>query len=280
MQIRHSNKSNAINRTLLGLALLATFALTPYLHAADTDELDSYKIRFDAGWYFSNPSGNVHAAGENDIIDFQKDLAFNDYSTITGKIDWKFTHKNHLYFTVTPFDTSHTTVLNRTIVFRGQTFEVGAATNGSLHALLVAPGYQYDIIRRRRGHLGIGVQMDLFDTTAKLTAVAQSTGNGGTQQAAASASASLLAPIPVAGPDFRYYLTNRISLDGNVMGMYLFGYGNFVSTVDSLGFALTKHIAARAGYQLASHLVVKETNDRTGLRLTQKGPLVGIEVSF
>ena len=64
------------------------------------------------------------------------------------------------------------------------------------------------------------------------------------------------------------------------MGMYLFGYGNFVSTTDSLGFTLTKHIAARAGYQLASHLVVKETNDRTGIRLTQKGPLVGIEASF
>jgi hypothetical protein len=279
MQIRHSNKSHAINRILLGLALLAAFALTPYLHAADSDELDSYKIRFDAGWYFSHPTGNVHAAGEADIIDFQKDLAFNDYSTITGKIDWKFTHKNHLYFTVTPFDTSHTTVLDRTIVFRGQTFNSGATTNGSLHSLLLAPGYQYDIIRRRRGHLGIAIQMDLFNTTAKLSAVAQSTGNG-TKQEAASASASLLAPIPVAGPDFRFYLTNRISVDGNVMGMYLFGYGNFVSTVDSLGFALTKHITARAGYQLGSHLVVKETNNRTGIRMTQQGPLVGIEASF
>jgi hypothetical protein len=277
MPTRQPSKSRATtNRTLLGLTLLAVFTFIPYLHAEDSDDLDSYKIRFDAAWYFSNPSGNIHAAGDNDIIDFQKDLAFNDYSTITGKVDWKFTRKNHLYFTITPFDTSHTTVLDRTIVFRGQTFNVGAVTNGSLHALMVAPGYQYDIIRRRRGHLGIGLQMDLFDTTAKISAVAQ----GNTHQVAASASASLIAPIPVAGPDFRFYFTNRIFVDGNVMGMYLFGYGNFVSTVDSLGFAFTKHISARAGYQLASHLVVKETNDRTGMRLTQKGPLVGVEVSF
>jgi hypothetical protein len=277
MPNQRSNKSSAIkNRALLGLTLLAVFAFIPYLHAADSDDLDSYKIRFDAGWYFSNPTGNVHAAGDNDIVDFQKDLAFNTYSTISGKVDWKFTRKNHLYFTVIPFDTSHTTVLNRTIVFRGQTFNAGAETNGSLHSLLIAPGYQYDIIRRHRGHLGIGVQMDLFNTTAKLSAVAQSN----SQQAAASASASLLAPIPVAGPDFRLYLTNRIFADGNVMGMYLFGYGNFVSTTDSLGFALTKHISARAGYQLGSHLVVKETNNRTGIRLTQQGPLVGLEASF
>jgi hypothetical protein len=262
--------------TFLALTLFAVFALIPTLHAEDSDDLDAYKIRFDVGWYFSNPSGNVHAAGDNDIIDFQKDLAFNDYSTVTGKVDWKFTRKNHLYFTITPFDTSHTTVLNRTIVFRGQTFYVGAETKGSLNALLVAPGYQYDIIRHRRGHLGIAVQMDLFDTTAKISAVAQANN----QQAGASASTSLIAPIPVAGPDFRFYFTNRISVAGNVMGMYLFGYGNFVSTADSLGYTFNKHITARAGYQLASHLVVKETNDRTGMRLTQKGPVVGVEVSF
>ena len=260
----------------LTLTLIVVFALIPNLHAEDSDDLDAYKIRFDAGWYFSNPSGNVHAAGDNDIVDFQKDLGFNTYSTITGKVDWKFTRKNHLYFTVTPFDTSHTTVLDRTIVFRGQTFYVGSETHGSLNSLLLAPGYQYDIIRRRRGHLGIAVQMDLFNTTAKISAVAQAND----QQAGASASASLLAPIPVAGPDFRFYFTKRISLAGNVMGMYLFGYGNFISTADSLGINLTKHIAARAGYQLGSHLLVKETNDRTGIRLTQKGPLVGVEVSF
>jgi hypothetical protein len=248
---------------------------------ADVDDLDSYKIRFDAGWYFSNPSGNIHGAGDNGSVDFQQDLHFNTYSTFSGKVDWKFTRKNHFYVIAIPFNTSRQTVLDRTIVFQGQTFNVGTTTNSSLHSLLIAPGYQYDIIRRRRGHLGIGVQMDIFNTTGKLTAAAQSTGNG-TQQAAVSASASLLAPIPVAGPDFRLYLThsNRVFVDGNVLGMYLFGYGNFVSTVDSLGVTLTKHLAARAGYQLGSHLVVNDTSSRTGLRLTQKGPLVGLEASF
>jgi hypothetical protein len=264
--------------TLLGLTLLAVFTFIPYLHAADSDDLDSYKIRFDAGWYFSDPTGNVQGAANNGTVDFQKDLAFNSYSTLSGKIDWKFTRKNHLYVVATPSNTSHTVVLDRTIVFQGQTFNAGLTTNGSLDSILIAPGYQYDILRRRRGHLGVAVQVDIFNTTGKLSAAAQT--SNGTQQAAVSASASLLAPIPVAGPDFRLYLTNRVFVDGNVMGMYLFGYGNFVSTVDTLGVTLTKHIAARGGYQLASHLTVNDSHDRTGLRLTQKGPLVGIEASF
>jgi hypothetical protein len=41
------------------------------------------------------------------------------------------------------------------------------AANSHLHSFLVAPGYQYDLIRRKRGHLGLAVQMDLFNSNAK-----------------------------------------------------------------------------------------------------------------
>jgi hypothetical protein len=104
----------------------------------------------------------------------------------------------------------------------------------------------------------------------------------GVHHDAVSASGSLLAPIPVAGPDVRFYVTHspRVFVDGNLMGMYLFGYGNFVSTTDSVGVTLSKHFAVRAGYQLGSHLVVNVRTDRLGLRLVQKGPAVGLETSF
>ena len=115
-----------------------------------------------------------------------------DYSTFTGKLKWKFTRKNHFYVTVSPFDTDRTTTLTRTFAFQGQTFNAGSITRSDLHALPVAPGYQYDIIRRERGHLGIGLQVDLFDTPAKISAAAQII--NGKPQAAVSASGSLLPP--------------------------------------------------------------------------------------
>lgn len=129
------------------------------------------------------------------------------------------------------------------------------------------PGYQYDIIRRKRGHLGIGVQVNLFNANASLSAAAQVTSDG-VQHAAMSASGSLLAPIPVAGPQCRLYMTNspRLYVEGNVYGMYLFGYGNFVSTADDLGLTLTKHLSVNAGYQLGSRLVVNNNNaNRIGI---------------
>ena len=126
------------------------------------------------------------------------------------------------------------------------------------------------------------MQIDLFNADASLNAAAQTTGDG-VHHAAVSGSASLLAPIPVAGPTYRFYITNspRLFVEGNLYGMYLFGYGNFISTTNDLGLTFGKHFSVNAGYSLGSRLVVNNnSSDRIGVHLTQQGPLVGAEVSF
>lgn len=253
------------------------------LHAADnSDEIDNYKLRVDGFWFYSSPSGTFQGSGAGDVIDIDHDLSFNSYSTVSAFLDWKFTHKNHLTFAVSPFQQSRNVVIDRTIHYQGQTYNVGATINANLKANLYAPGYQYDIIRRRRGHIGVGVQIDLFDTKASLAAKAQITGNG-TIQPAAYGSASLLAPIPVAGPQWRLYLTSssRLFVEGNLYGMYLFGYGNFLSTIDTVGVSVNKHLSLNAGYALGSRLVVNNNSTtRLGIHLIQQGVLVGAEASF
>lgn len=266
---------------IFSLALPALFVTVPQLHAQKED-FDAYKLRIDAFWFYAKPSGSFESAGHTGYVDFQRDDGFSYYSTFSGKVDWKFTRKNHLYFAATPFDQTRQFVTNRTIVFQGQTFNVGVATTGQLRANAYAPGYQYDIIRRKRGHLGLAVQVNLFDTKGTLNAATQ-VGSNGVVQRAAFASGSLLAPIPVAGPDVRLYLTpnsSRVFVTGNLLGMYFFGYGNFYSTFDTLGLALTKHLSVRAGYEVGSRLNVNTKATRIGLSLTQQGPVVGAEFSF
>ncbi len=268
------------------LAVLAIFTVlvaAPLLHAGDdSEDFDTYKLRVDTFWFYSNPSGNFQGSGSTDHIDINQDLGFNSYSTFAGLVDWKFTRKNHLTFAVSPFQQSRQTVLKRTITYQGQVFDVGLTTNANLKANLYAPGYQYDIIRRKRGHIGVAVQLDTFDTKASLMAQAQTTSDG-VHHAAISGSGSLLAPIPVAGPQYRLYLTNssRLFVEGNVYGMYLFGYGNFISAADTLGLTLNKYISVNAGYTLGSHLVVNNNSaTRIGVSLTQQGALAGLEFSF
>jgi hypothetical protein len=281
ISLRHFFLQRAI---ILAIVFLLGFSVAgPMLHAADTsDEIDNYKVRVDGFWFYSNPSGNFHGSGAGDVIDINRDLSFNSYSTVDAFLDWKFTHKNHLTFAVSPFQQSRNVIIDRTVTYQGQTYNVGATINANLKANLYAPGYEYDIIRRRRGHIGIGAQVDLFDTKASLAAKAQITG-GGTFQPAAYGSASLLAPIPVAGPQWRLYLTDssRLFVEGNLYGMYLFGYGDFLSTMDTVGVTVHKHLSLNAGYTLGSRLVVNNNSTtRLGIHLIQQGVLVGAEASF
>lgn len=267
----------------LHIVLLLVVVIIPAIALGQSEKeyTDQYNVRITGFWLYSYPTVTLQAAGHNGIIDFNHDFAFNQYSTFIGKADWKFTRRNHLYLSAAPFNQSNQAVLNRTITFRGQTFFAGATAKGQLQATLFAPGYQYDILQGSRGHLGFGVQVDIFRTTGSISAAAQITSTG-VHQAATSSNASLLAPLPVLGPEFRLYLLKspRIFLNGQVYGMYFFGYGNFISTTDYLGVAISKSLSINAGYTIGSRLRVNDTSNRAGLNLVQKGPIVGLDITF
>lgn len=282
-------------RKIAGLRSLVTFAnfacavcalcllFGPKLLAQSTEEFDSYKLRLEGYWVYSYPTGTFQGAADSGSIDLTKDLHFGSYSTFAGKVDWKFTHKNHLYVLAIPFNSDRQVVLDRTITFNGKPFDAGLSVQANLRSPMYGFGYQYDVIRRRRGHLGLGLQFNVFDSHASINAAAQVTADG-VHHAAVYASDSLVAPIPVAGPEFRFYLTNspRVFVEGDVYGMYFFGYGNYVSSFGTLGVSVTRRLSVNAGYQLGSRLVVNKdsSSNRFGLTMTQKGPLVGLEFSF
>src|SRR5450755_2042428 len=114
--------------------------------AADED-FDNYKWRIDAAWYYAKPSGTFGGQGVNVPIDVSKDLQFNSYSTVTGKVDWRITRKNHLMLGVTPlYSSSKNRILDREITFQGVTYDAGATISTTLHSTLWSPGYRYDII--------------------------------------------------------------------------------------------------------------------------------------
>ena len=53
--------------------------------------------------------------------------------------------------------------------------------------------------------------------------------------------------------------------------MYFFGYGNYIQLADSIGYSVGKHVSLKAGYQLASRLIVNAQTDRIGIHMTQRG---------
>ncbi len=250
------------------------------LRAQDKEDLDAHTIRLDGFWFYSQPSGSFHGTGSRGLLDFQSEVHFNSYSTGVGRIDWKFTHKNHIYVGAIPVNQSKGFVLGRTITFEGQTFNIGLSAHARLQTYFFTPGYQYDIVRRRRWHLGIAAQLNLLYISGTLQTAAQIA--NGVSYAAKYSSSVLRAPLPVLGPEGRVYLThsNRVFVDGNLYGLYFFGYGNFLSSHGTLGISVNRHLNFQGGYQLSSRLNIHAKTNRIGLDLTQRGAIAGLEVSF
>jgi hypothetical protein len=199
------------------------------------------------------------------------------YSTFNAGLDWHFKRKHHLLFLISPNQTTRTEVLQQTITFKNQTFESGSSVTGQLRNYSFAPGYRYDIIHRPSGHLGIIVQFNLLDIKASITGTVIQPG----QSTVATSSGTLFAPLPVAGPDGRiYFARNRVYVDGNLKGMYFFGYGNFISTAVKVGVRLGHHVDVTGGYELGSHLAIHGTSNRLDIRQTQRGPTAGLTFTF
>jgi hypothetical protein len=248
---------------------------------ADGDEVDPDRFHVRAMWWFSQPGGYFKSSANEGggSFDLHRDLGFGSYSTFSGSLDWRFARKHHLLFVMSPVNSSRTTTLSRTIDFQGDTYEVGAKVSTDVHSFLYAPGYQWDFIRRKQGYVALGAGMNLLDTSATITGTA--TVNG--QSAERTAKGSVIAPIPVVGPRARWFPihdSRRFDVDGAVQGMYLFGYGDFWSGRAMADIAFARHWYFSAGYQLGTRLSVHGGDNQIGLRLTQKGPVAGVEASW
>jgi hypothetical protein len=282
---------NCFGRHFLSVAL-ALFVLLlsagSSLSAQSEDSSDrlanpeGYKFRVGGEFWYANPTGTIAGSTTEAPINFQTDLHFNTYATFSAGADWHFAKKHHLFILISPNQISRTVVLDRTITFRGVTYNEGSSINGKIDNNLYAPGYRYDIIHRNGGHLGIVGQFNLLDIKASITGVANTT----TGTTTTTASASLLAPIPVLGPDARvYFFKNHAFVDGNIKGMYFFGYGNYISAAGAGGIRVGRHIDIVGGYQMGSHLVINgnstvATNSRLSVRETQRGATAGLEFNF
>ena len=244
------------------------------------EELDNSKSKLQLNCWVSAPSGYFNGRSGQGYFDIQRDFGFGNYATFSGKWDWRFKRKHHLLFAVNPVVSSRTTTISRTIDWQGQTFDAGARVESSIRSLIFTPGYQYDFFRRQSIWLGLLVNVNLAYTGAKLKATAGITGGGSSASGSKQADGSLFVPLPAIGPDFRWYpipSSARFYLDGALTGMSFFGYGNFISANAVLGFRVSRHWGARVGYLMGSRFKITGSNDRIAIRLTQKGPVFGLE---
>jgi len=267
-------------RIALRIAALVLLACLGAGAVPGQEELDNSKRKLQLNAWISAPTGYFNGTNKEGYFDLQRDFGFGNYVTFNGKLDWRFKRKHHLLFATSPVVSSRTTTISRTIVWQGQTFDAGGSVQSTIRSLVFTPGYQWDFIRRRSVWIGLLVNVNLAYTDAKLKATAKLSGNGSSATSTAQADGSLFAPLPALGPDFRWYpisSSGRVYLEGALTGMSFFGYGNFVSGNGAVGFRIGHKWDARVGYLLGSRFKIYGSSDNIGIRLTQKGPVFGLE---
>jgi hypothetical protein len=264
-------------RGMIAIVICSVF-VGPSLLAQENDlSPEAYRLKLEGAFWYATPTASVSGSSTEVPVSFDRTLGFQNYSTFKAGLDWHFKRKHHLLFLISPNQTTRTAVLHETITFKNQTFLAGSSVTGQLKNYSFAPAYRYDIIHRPGGHLGVIVQINLIDFKASITANVLQPG----QANVTTASGTLFTPLPVGGPDGRiYFARNRLYIDGNIKGMYFFGYGNFISTGAKVGVCLTRHIDAVGGYELGSHLAIHGTSNRLDIRQTQRGPTAGLAFTF
>jgi len=264
-------------RRALGV-LLVCLVTTSAAQAAQGEDLDVYKWRVAAFWWFSNPTGSFTGKANSGTFDLHRDFGFGSYSTFSGTVDWRFKRKHHLIVGVSPVVSSRTTTLQRTIEFQGVVYDLGTKVSADIKSFAVAPGYQYDIIRRNHISVSFATQVNLLNTSADLSGAVSVNGQSETRKA----SGSIFAPLPTLGARVRWYPahSNRLALDGSFQGMSFFGYGNFMSARATANIAMSRVWRLNLGYQMGTRLRIDTGINDIGIRLTQKGPVAGIEASW
>ena len=79
------------------IVVLSLFFALPPLCAQEKNDVDPYKWRVDAMWWFSHPTGSFHASTNQVSWDLSKDFGFGSYSTFSGTVDWHFKRKHHFH---------------------------------------------------------------------------------------------------------------------------------------------------------------------------------------
>lgn len=105
------------------LLLVFCVAIPLIVKASGEDELGNSKCKLQLNGWISSPTGYFNGQNDEGYFDPQRDLGFGNYVTFTGKADWRFKRKHHLFFASTPIVSSRTTTLARTIDWQGQTFD-------------------------------------------------------------------------------------------------------------------------------------------------------------
>ncbi len=255
---------------LARLAIVSAF-LSAICSAQSSENPEDFHIEVTGSAWILNTGGRIQANGSP--IDLVNDLgAQQNQPTFYGQLVFKPAQKHRIILEGTPFDIHGTNTIDRTVSYRGQTFNVSQALQSTANLTYFFGGYQYDVLSGPRGHLGFSAGAAYLSATGTIDAV----------QTATVASKSEVIGLPLAGAEFRIFPVRgrRIfEVDGGVRGMGFGSYGHYVQANGNAGIGLGP-LTFQAGYRAVNVDLHQSSNGGSGLSARLQGPVFSVLVRY
>lgn len=166
-----------------------------------------------------------------------------------------------------PLQFSGLNLLTRNVTYNGRTYLVQETVASEAEVSYAFAGYQYEILARPRGRLGVRAGGAYLDASGRLRSLSTGT----------EASRSYTIGLPVVGVEGRAMLIpRRLDIGGDVAGMTLGDYGRYVQGGGNIGM-LFGAFAVRAGYRAIDADVHESSGSNpAGVRARFCGPVFSL----
>ncbi len=234
---------------------------------ATEDDPEDFHIELMGSAWLLNSAGTIQSDGTP--IDLVRDLgAEQNQPTFYGRFVFKPRRKQRIVVEGTPYRIDGYNVVDRDVIYHGQTFHASETLQSSAQMNYFFVGYQYDVLSAPAGHLGFSVGGAYLSATGSI--LAKETGTTATQTETIG--------VPLAGADFRVFpIPGRrlLDIEGGIRGMDVGSYGNYVEVTGSGGICIA-HATLLAGYRYVNFDFHNTSANPSGVSAQLRGPLFSV----
>jgi len=172
---------------------------------------EDYKVELFGGLWNATPDMTIRSDEFGLVgseIDFSRDLGIGTERFGELRIRLRPARKHRFRIDYIPMEFSAQTTVERRIVFRGISYDIGLPVSSSLTWNAWRFGYEYDIIHRSRGYFGIILEAKYTDIEASLDAASF-----------AREFTRARGPIPAIGAIVKVYPLPMLALTAEVSGL-------------------------------------------------------------
>jgi hypothetical protein len=226
-----------------------------------------FRVELTASAWNAAIEGSVQSGGLP--IALHADLNLADQWTFFGKLVLKPARRHRIVIEGSPYEFTGLNTLSRTIMYSGRTYSFNDTIASDASLAYFFAGYQFDIVSRGRGHVGLEAGGAYFDATGTIT----STTTG------ISATHNQILGLPLAGAEFRANLgPAHLNVNGEAKGMSFGGFGDYFQGDVNVGAGF-RRLMFQAGYRYVNaDIHENRATNPAGIAPVIRGPIFSIQL--